>query len=306
MLTDTEKREFALSTIRPMAEFTMPFLTQVVGVIDEQTGEHRGSGIFCMIDGRQAVVTAAHVLRKAWDEGRFISLAFSRGWGDPPGIVEGKIRYFDEFDLAIYLPSKDFPLGEGKSFWPEERIDGNIDRLATDYLFVQGFPGPYSRFTTLMGRAMISESLAYGAMMRYSRSDIPREEMEAFLESSPGYDFLPEGFLKSHQFAFNFSPEPESLIGSGEMSEEERRRRIDDLSNLFVDGDNQTFPGQRQRGSDGISGSPVWRVGALGKPISEWTTRECVLVGIVSDWNQAKKILIATSAAKLFDLAPEF
>ena len=70
MLTETEKRDFALSTIRPMAAYTLPYLTQVVGVVDDHTGEYRGTGFFTMIGGRQAVVTAAHVLREAAATGR--------------------------------------------------------------------------------------------------------------------------------------------------------------------------------------------------------------------------------------------
>ena len=34
-------------------------------MIDEQSGEFRGSGFFCEIAGRRAVVTAAHVLQDA-------------------------------------------------------------------------------------------------------------------------------------------------------------------------------------------------------------------------------------------------
>ena len=306
MLTDEEKRLFARSTLRPMADHTMPCLTQVVGAIDDETGEHRGTGIFCIIDGQEAVVTAAHVLQQMRTAGEFVGVAFTRGSGEPPAIVAGKIRYFEDVDLAVYLPSKDYPLGKESAFWPAHRIERDVTRAATDYLFVQGFPKRFSRFTTLGGRAVVSESLAYGAMMRYRSIDIPCDELDSFIDSSPDDDFLPNDFLKPHQFAFNFEFDPSSFIGQDGIAPETRGGVIKDYADVFVDGENQTFPGQRSRGVGGLSGSPVWRIGAPGRPIRDWTPAACELVGIVTQWNQARRVLIATSAARLFDLAPEF
>src|SRR4051794_34964085 len=111
MLTEQEKLDFISSAIRPMAEHTLPSLTQVIGAIDERNGEHRGTAVFCTIAGRQAIVTAAHVLRQAAETGLFPSLAFTRGPGETPTIVAGKIIYSAEFDLAIYLPDREYPLG---------------------------------------------------------------------------------------------------------------------------------------------------------------------------------------------------
>ena len=81
---------------------------------------------------------------------------------------------------------------------------------------------------------------------------------------------------------------------------------MNDWGDVFVDGENQSFPGQKMRGAGGLSGSPAWRIGAPGRPIQDWTPAACELVGIVTDWNRAHRVLIATSAAKLLDLAPEF
>ena len=44
MLSELEKIDFARSTIRPMAEYTSRFLTQVVGVIDDSTWNSSGRG----------------------------------------------------------------------------------------------------------------------------------------------------------------------------------------------------------------------------------------------------------------------
>ncbi|MEO8942162.1 MAG: hypothetical protein ABI453_16590 [Isosphaeraceae bacterium] len=286
-----------------MADTTLPFLTRVVGVIDDQTGEHRGTGFFCMLGGRQAVVTAAHVLRDAAKTGRFQSLAFTRGPGEPPGIVAGTITYADQFDLAIYLPSRSFPIGEQKSFWPEERIERNPDLLLKDYLFVQGFPRRFSRFTTLGGNALVSETLAYGAMMRYRSCDVPSDEKRQFDRDLPDYPYLPDEFLQPHQFALNFSVEPASFIAPGGRGLEQRQSIISDWSEVFqanpetTFGD--TFPEQKSRGAHGMSGSPVWRIGAASRPVKDWSPSWSQLIGIVTGWNEARQVLVATSASKL-------
>ena len=113
MLTEIEKRLFIQSAIKAMAAYTLPYLTQVIGVIDDKTGQFRGTGFFCELAGRQAIVTAAHVLREAAATGRFRSLTFSRGNAEAPAIVAGEIRYSkNSYDLAIYYPDRRFPLGE--------------------------------------------------------------------------------------------------------------------------------------------------------------------------------------------------
>jgi hypothetical protein len=293
MLTETEKRKFVFSTLRPMAKHTLPCLTQVVGVIDDSHGEFLGTGFFCRIDGRQAVVTAAHVLRNAAKTGLYNSLSFSRGSGEVPAIVAGKIRYFDEFDLAIYLPERNFPIGQTKTFWAEDRIEHDRERAKTDYLFVQGFPARFSRNSKLLG-GLVSETLSSGAMMRLSTEDS--------LSTPSDPDALPEGLLQSHQLALNFSFEAENFEGpDGQVSS----GVISDWQELFVPGEGETFPGQRTRGAYGLSGSPVWRIGASDQPTWEWTPLASRLIGIVTDWNFDHKILIATSATKLFDLLPD-
>jgi hypothetical protein len=297
MLTVTEKRDFAFSTIRPMATYTMPYLTQVIGVLDDHTGEYRGTGIYLMMGGRQAVVTAAHVLREAATTGRYSSLTFSRGWGEPPAIVAGTIRYFDEIDIAVYLPSRDFPIGRDKEFWREERIERGMVRPRTDYLFVQGFPVRFARFSTLLG-GLVSETVSSGAMMRLGDRDFVSEIPEVSIHS----DLLPDGLLKDHQFAFDFSPDAEKLEGpDGSTS----RSVVEDWRELFLTGEGQSLPGQRLKGAYGLSGSPVWRIGASDGPTRDWTPLASRLVGIVTDWNPDHKILIATSTAKLLDILPE-
>lgn len=52
----------------------------------------------------------------------------------------------------------------------------------------------------------------------------------------------------------------------------------------------------------GLSGSPVWRIGAYQRDAKFWTPTDAMLVGIVSRWNHEKKVLLATNVAQLQDL----
>lgn len=52
----------------------------------------------------------------------------------------------------------------------------------------------------------------------------------------------------------------------------------------------------------GLSGSPVWRIGASGRSASEWTPQSSLLVGIVTQWRPEAKVLVATHAGKVLDL----
>jgi hypothetical protein len=296
MLTEIEKRLFIESAIKAMAAYTLPYLTQVIGVIDDKTGEFRGTGFFCELAGKQAIVTAAHVLREAAATGNFQSLTFSRGNAEPPAIVAGEIRYQDSYDLAIYYPARRFPLGKQKRFWPGDRIDRDPRSILRDYLFVQGFPQRFSRFTTLGGNAGFSETLAYGAMVRYREKDITAEEREQFDQDLPAYNFLDDTLLEPHQFALNFWVEPDHLVDP-----ELKPSAIKDWSELFEEGQNP--PGQRPRGAYGLSGSPVWRLGASLMSSRKWTPECSQLVGVITHWNYNAKILIATSASKILEVS---
>jgi len=52
----------------------------------------------------------------------------------------------------------------------------------------------------------------------------------------------------------------------------------------------------------GLSGSPVWRIGASGTRIDEWTPELSTLVGIITQWRPDERIIVATKAQALVDL----
>jgi hypothetical protein len=260
------KKEFVLSTVRPMAVFTFPFLAQLYCGITPQRGEALGSGHFCELNGREVIVTALHVVRKGLKNCSY--LAVSGQTGDQSGRarpyqIHGRVRPSDATDLAILPLPDDFPRGTDVRFWPEGRIDIDADRLSSDFLFVHGFPGVQSHTLNLpIDARVVSKSLPYGVMQRLE--DLPDD-------------------LKPHQFAMDF-----------DMTRCQVERDVPPVSALFD---------ENSHGPEGLSGSPVWRIGASGLRAAEWTPQCANLVGIVTGWNPEKRVLIATRASSLLELA---
>lgn len=180
-----EKRKFVLATLRPMAEYTFPYVASVIGVPEPSRGEHLGSALRCVLSGKRALVTAHHVIQAATE--RYPAFAISAGYGVPPYLVQGEVRCDVHGDLAVYFFPEDYPRRADIAYWPETRIEHNHERLATDYLFVHGFPGVRSYSSRLLS-GVVNKSLPYGTMQRL------REEG------------LPEDLDDANQFALNFDP----------------------------------------------------------------------------------------------------
>ena len=178
-----EKIQFVLGTVAPMALHTHPYVASVVGVdADGGAGRHVGSALRIVVGGRRAIVTAGHVLAQA--RAHFARIAVSATRGAPPFEVTGTDPVVDEeHDLALLPLDAAYP-SEGISFWPEERFDPEPSRLATDFLFVHGFPAVRSRFSGL-ANGLVNRSLPYGVMQR--EDDLPAD-------------------LAAFQFAMDFDP----------------------------------------------------------------------------------------------------
>jgi hypothetical protein len=244
-----EKITFVQSTIEPMAWHTYPHIAGIVAVEDAITGQHVGSAVRCLIDGRQVLVTAAHVVREAQCAGRWAVTAVR---GQAPFEL-GKPDLLNETsDLAACFLPENFPKN-GLAFWPDERIDATETHLSTDYLFVHGFPGERARFSPLLG-GLVKQSLPYGVMRR--EDGLPNE-------------------MQSFQFAMDFDPANMFLRDGGAAD--------------WID-------------PHGLSGSPVWRIGASGQRVNAWTPEMSLLVGIVTAWRPDEKLLLATSTRSLLDL----
>jgi hypothetical protein len=88
-------------------------------------------------------------------------------------------------------------------------------------------------------------------------------------------DDLPDD-LRPHEFAMDYDPS-NMLLTSGMTAE-------------FVD-------------PSGLSGSPVFRIGAYGEDASKWRPDNARLVGVVARWNHSKRVLLATGTDELLALA---
>jgi hypothetical protein len=90
-------------------------------------------------------------------------------------------------------------------------------------------------------------------------------------------DGLPSN-LSSSQFAMDFDPaNMKSPLGNSG-------------ADLFVD-------------PHGLSGSPVWRIGISGGTAADWIPQRSRLVGFVTQWRPAQKLLVASMASRLLAVA---
>lgn len=242
-LSVEEKRRFVLSTLPIMARHTFPYVCSVLGVIDRSTGRHYGSAMRCVLNGKHAILSALHVIEKAKREPG--GLAIATGYGREPYVVHGEVNIDRIADLAVYFVPDDFPQS-GLDFWPAGRIDRELDKTSTDYLFLHGFPGSQSYSSQIL-KGVLSKSLPYGAMQ--------------CIENLPAD-------LKPHEFAIDYDH-----VG---MTDETGATKE------LVD-------------PHGLSGSPVWRIGASGRKTRDWAADDCLLVGVVTQWRPTEKILVATS-----------
>jgi len=164
-LSIEEKTKFILSTLPRMAEHTFPFLGSVIGIQNSKTGRHIGSALRCVLHGKRAILTAQHVIREAQNEPA--GFAISAGYGRAPFVVHGPVNIDPVADLAVYFLPQDYPDDSAIAFWPRGRTDREQMRLATDYLFLHGFPGdPSHSYSSQVFQGVLNRSLPYGAMQR--------------------------------------------------------------------------------------------------------------------------------------------
>lgn len=242
-----EKIRFVQSTTEPMAWHTLPHVASVIAIEPNgETGRHVGSALRYRVEGRRTLVTAAHVARMALASPRFAVTAVR---GEPPFELRSPPDHVDdECDIAVFFLPDDYP--SQPEFWPEDRIDVTDEKIATDYLFVHGFPGERSGFTRLLN-GLFNASLPYGVMLR--EDDLPSD-------------------ITPVQFALDF--DPANLL------------QPDGKPAAWVD-------------PHGLSGSPVWRIGASGVNAAAWKPDLSQLVGIVTAWRPDERLLLATRAAPL-------
>ncbi len=246
-LSEDEKLTFLNTAVSTMARYTFPFIGSVLKVESAEMGLHVGSALRLRLGRRRFLLSARHVFQEAG-----LPMAASAVRGSAPIELPGESCFEHEaMDIrADELPAA-YPDLDG-GFWPENAVDATDQMLATDYLFLHGFPAATSNSSALLG-GVVSQSLPYGAMLRD--------------------DNLPSD-MKAFQFAMDFDPA--------------NFRAPDGSSSDWVD-------------PRGLSGSPIWRIGAGGGTVSEWRPSMCRLVGIVTQWRPDQKLIVATKVSAFWE-----
>lgn len=249
-IADTDmKLEFVRQATERMAEHTHRYIASIVG--DDGATHHPHVGSALRVDGRRAIVTAAHVYREAHQRfGEQVAASAQRG--QPPTILRAPRMLDDALDIAVFDVPDNYSTG-GVAFWPPDRATKDDSKLSSDYLFLHGFPGVRSHFSAL-ANGLLNRSFPYGVMQRE--------------------DELPPN-LGEHQFAMDFDPE--------------NFQALDGTSGEWLD-------------PSGLSGSAVWRIGAAGASMDEWSPAMSTLVGVVTHWDQSRKCLIATKWTEVASL----
>lgn len=248
MTPEEDVIQFVKGSVQPMAEWTFPFISSIVGIDSADEGTHIGSAFRLAVGAQKALVTANHVFEAA-RASRF-GVGYTARRGEPPARLPNAPDFADPIsDLVVFfLTDAEARTSEDGAFWPVERCDGNPVAREHDYLFLHGFPGERARF--LFG-SLYRRSLPYGVMQRD--------------------DDLPEN-LETFQFAMDYDPNNMRLPGGKEAS--------------------LVLP-------VGLSGSPVWRIGAYRQDPRSWKPADAALVGVVTHWNAEKRVLLATSITQL-------
>jgi len=246
-LDEDAKLRFAMTSVSEMAAYTFPFIGGVHEVVDNNTGRLRGTALRLRVGEKNLLLSACHVFGEGSD--RMAATTF-RG-ESPVELLGPPVFASGTQDVAAYqLPGGNS--AQGLAFWPENDVDVSDNRLSTDFLFLHGFPAVRSHSTHLLGDAVVSDTLPYGAMQ---------------------HEGTPEG-IEDFQFAMDFDPA--------------NFRHADGSPAEWID-------------PHGLSGSPIWRIGAAGRSASTWEPSMSRLVGIVTTWKPDQKLLVATKLSAFLD-----
>lgn len=279
---------FAAGTVLP--QVVAKSVTRVLGVRkDGGPPDHRGTALLVIFNGRQAFVTANHVLTEMEKTGEYKCVGVSAA-------VEGfqaKYIRFEDIDVAVIMPDREIQIGEDCVFWRGEWSDREFSETAMtwDYMLVYGFPARFSRFSAFLP-GNVAEGYTHCTWVRPRRSQVDEPAWKPFAEIE-GYPPVDDEILQPWQFCLNFAEEtgplktPEGAVVTSPGI-------IEEHSGLYVD--HPTLPGNQPYGAFGLSGSPVWRFGAAEAnwSIDHWSFESARLAGIITHWNEDHHFLIAT------------
>lgn len=154
------------------------------------------------------------------------------------------------------------------------------------------YPDIFTHYTAFIP-GFVSEGYTHCASIRPRESIFAPEALAIVKEQFPHYMPIPDSLMRPSQFAINYAEDtgPLKTVNGEEVSDE---AILNSHSRLYSDG--ISFEGQERHGAFGLSGSPVWRFGAIecDWQIESWSENLPRVTGIVTDWNEGQGILIAT------------
>ena len=158
---DQKKRlEEGTEVLARLKDATRQYLTALAGIVAYDHGIFKGTGTIIQNRGKVLLVTAAHVLddiEKAVCQG----VAFSNGDAKPYYRIAGVFTKDYSIDIAYARISNPTTLDSDRLPCPEHLIGDSRKAVATDLLFIHGFPGAYSRSFKMTG-SIHSRTLPYG------------------------------------------------------------------------------------------------------------------------------------------------
>lgn len=284
---EEQKLKFIFEAGNVLPPLCHRFVTRVVAARKDEGWDHRGTALMIQIGERQGFVTALHVLTEIEKGENYRSFGFGAVADD--GQVD--IYRFEDVDVAVVFPHNPISPKTGYEFWPTDRTDPSSNELSSDYLLVHGYPDIFTHFTTFLP-GFVSEGYTHCAAIRPRESTFTPEALTVVKEQFPYYMPVPDSLMKPSQFAINYAEDTGPLKTAGEEVTSEAI--LKSHSRLYSDG--IAFEGQARYGAFGLSGSPVWRYGAIecDWKIEDWSENLSRVTGIVTDWNEGCGILIAT------------
>ncbi|WP_449222304.1 hypothetical protein [Tistrella mobilis] len=249
--------EYLADASKLMTQQMAPFVTPVSSVLKDNAGRHVGSGGYIYWGGKRLLLTNEHVAatvrqhslaRKCFDSDDYLRI-MSPFTAEPA-----------PYDLAV-SPVDDHwnSVRHSAMPFPDHRFEEKHDPLQGEYLFVMGFTGEKSYFST-MGQTLFTPSTPY-LTQEYDETLEPEETRGSI--SNPAFD-------PQYHFALPWHPE----------------------ATTPTDGKKSSIP----LDPHGMSGSFVWntRILEFRQRDATWTPGVARLTGIIWGWDTANRFLFAT------------
>lgn len=285
---------FLFEAGKVLPQFVAKSVTRILGIRkDGGPADHRGTAVMCRIEGRQAFVTANHVLSEIEKSDDYRCAGISAS----PGGFQAQYLRFADIDVAIIMPDNEIPVREGRVFWPGDWCDRREPAvMAGDYMLVYGFPARFSRFSTFLPGS-ISEGYTHCTWVRPRHSQAQDPLWKPFAEIA-GYPPIPDELIQPWQFCLNFD-EPTGPLKTQEGELVTSAGILQEHAGLYVD--LPSLPEKQPFGAFGLSGSPVWRFSAAEAAwsLDRWSPESARLAGIITHWNEKRSYLVATRFSEI-------